>query len=523
MNVEISLEILKRLSLLGVEEVCICPGGRNAPFVKTLPLFSNLNAYSFYDERVAAFFALGLIKQSNKPVAVITTSGTAVANLLPATIEAYYSQLPLILITADRPQNYRGSASPQTIEQVGIFTHYAETLCDISNVDEINFDIKQKPIHINVCFDEPLLSDWKKYSSQKFHLKNEKDENKEGFGQSLLDESEKNRLKDFFEQAKSTLVLLGPDRFDQDIKNILLEWQLPIYAEACSNLREQKELQPLLLKSGEWFLNSNEVLDSFDSVIRIGQIPTVRLWRDLENRLKHWSVLSFSDHPFSGLSRVKLPPLKLCHLSKVKNFLNAEPNQLKNHKIFSSDKVFLNNLNSKLEMYPLSEQSWVRAISEWIPSNSQVFLGNSLPIREWDLTATFQEKNLNFQCNRGANGIDGLIATAMGWTKKNKTTFCILGDLSALYDMNALQSIIYAKGPLHVIVINNGGGRIFSPLFNDKNFENRHELNFKNLAEMFHFKYYLINQPDFSKVELSKVSLIEVAPNNQQTAEVYLD
>jgi 2-succinyl-5-enolpyruvyl-6-hydroxy-3-cyclohexene-1-carboxylate synthase len=146
-NLGIAREILDRVCAAGVTDFCVCGGSRNAPLLAVV----SGNVYTFVDERSAAFFALGRIKRDDRPVAVITTSGTAAAELLPATIEAYYSGAPLVLITADRPARFRGTAAPQSIEQVGLFGVYAAT--DFARWD------RRKPLHINIEFDEPLIDE----------------------------------------------------------------------------------------------------------------------------------------------------------------------------------------------------------------------------------------------------------------------------------------------------------------------------------------------------------------------------
>ncbi len=133
----------------GATEFCVCAGSRNSPLLAVLGA-SELRLFSFVDERSAAFFALGRIKLHGNPVAVVTTSGTAVAELLPAAVEAYYSGLPLMLISADRPARFRGTGAPQSIEQVMIFGVYAET--------ELETWSRSKPVHVNIEFEEPLLS-----------------------------------------------------------------------------------------------------------------------------------------------------------------------------------------------------------------------------------------------------------------------------------------------------------------------------------------------------------------------------
>jgi 2-succinyl-5-enolpyruvyl-6-hydroxy-3-cyclohexene-1-carboxylate synthase len=145
-NIALARRIISRLRGEGVEDFCVCGGSRNAPLLAVVG-----DAYTFVDERSAAFFALGRAKRDGRPVAVITTSGTAAAELLPATVEAYYSGVPLVLVTADRPARFRGTAAPQAIEQAGLFGVYAVT--DIDRWD------KRTPLHINVEFDEPLFDE----------------------------------------------------------------------------------------------------------------------------------------------------------------------------------------------------------------------------------------------------------------------------------------------------------------------------------------------------------------------------
>ncbi len=142
-----------------IQDFCICAGARNAPFVQLLETQSDLTRFHFFEERSAAFFALGRSQARGRPVAVVTTSGTAAAECLPAIIEGHYQQIPLLAITADRPSRYRGSGSPQTIEQVGLFSKYVEGVWDCESESESQ-DWKQwsgqKPFQINLCFEEPI-------------------------------------------------------------------------------------------------------------------------------------------------------------------------------------------------------------------------------------------------------------------------------------------------------------------------------------------------------------------------------
>src|SRR5207253_10241334 len=145
-NVDVARRLIDNVRALGVVDFCVCSGSRNAPLIAVMK-----DAYSFVDERSAAFFAVGRARRDERPVAVITTSGTAVAELLPAAVEAYYSGVPLVLITADRPARYRGTGAPQAIEQEAIFGVYASR--------DASAWTGEGPLHINIEFDEPLIDE----------------------------------------------------------------------------------------------------------------------------------------------------------------------------------------------------------------------------------------------------------------------------------------------------------------------------------------------------------------------------
>ena len=148
-NIELARRLIEHVRAAGANEFCVCAGSRNSPLLVVLGE-SDARLFSFVDERSAAFFALGRVKLHGNPVAVVTTSGTAVAEMLPAAIEAFYSGIPLILISADRPARFRGPGAPQAIEQIGLFGPYAETSLEVWT--------RARPLHLNIEFDEPLLT-----------------------------------------------------------------------------------------------------------------------------------------------------------------------------------------------------------------------------------------------------------------------------------------------------------------------------------------------------------------------------
>jgi 2-succinyl-5-enolpyruvyl-6-hydroxy-3-cyclohexene-1-carboxylate synthase len=416
----------------GVREFCVCSGSRNAPLLAVLGA-SDLRCFSFVDERSAAFFALGRIKLHGAPVAVVTTSGTAAAELLPALVEAYYSGLPLIPITADRPAAYRGTAAPQTIEQVGLFGVYGER-------------------HINVEFDEPLLDEPVQRQARTPVAP-----------QRVVEGQAPSPVLSF----RNPIVILGAlhERDRPRVKHFVEQLAAPVYAEPLSGLREQ-------LPNA---LHHERTLHRLqpDAVIRIGNVPTLRFWRDLESM--DIPVVHFSRLPFPGLTRGDVHPIEA---------LPEAPRPLDHS---TTDHAISKQLDQILAAEPTSELALFRRLSQELPNNARIYLGNSLPIREWDLAATREPKGFELEANRGANGIDGQLSTFFGWCKPGAMNVAIVGDLTALYDLNAPWIVPQLDAQFRIVVINNRGGRIFERVAApDKRLVlNEHDLRFDKWAEMF--------------------------------------
>ncbi|MGZ3745924.1 MAG: 2-succinyl-5-enolpyruvyl-6-hydroxy-3-cyclohexene-1-carboxylic-acid synthase [Pseudobdellovibrionaceae bacterium] len=528
-NMQLAANVLQVLVSSGIREFCLCAGARNSPFVHILEENQrsgenenkDIKVYSFFEERSAGFFALGRMAKTQRPMAVITTSGTAVAELLPAAIEATYSSLPLVIVSADRPKSYRGSGAPQSIEQVGIFSYYIEASLDI-DAENTHFSVKgltwKKPIHVNVCFGEPLIdgsitklempasSEWVKFPEQV--------------------ETTVGRETLHFLQAHKPLVILGtlPPKAQVPILGFLKKIQCPIYAEGISGLRGHPELKNLEIRSGENYIH--RLLDQgvCDAIFRIGGVPTVRLWRDLEDKRKNLPVFSVGYNHFSGLSR---PVNHFTHLASLPGIQIPErtPEDKEEHakelaSFMKEDLLLAEKKEQLLAKYPRSEPSLVWALSKKLKGQS-VYLGNSLPIRHWDLVADFDSYPARVVGNRGANGIDGQVSTFLGWSEETTENWCVVGDLTAMYDLSSLWITPQLENKnLRIVIINNKGGRIFQRLFKKDIFLNRHDLEFHCWAQMFHWDYQAWETiPANSQVEppLGEHVIIELIPDPQQT------
>jgi len=503
MNITLAKKILEALRAQGVKDIILCAGARNSPLVVLLERSQGFQIFNCFEERSAGFFALGRSQRDQTPVAVMTTSGTAVAELLPSAVEATYTQTPLIFVTADRPRNYRGTGAPQSIDQVGIFFKYVETCVDIAHPEEeldLSLWTRTAPLQINVCFDEPLIDeeipavDFEKLPSHPTKAP------------PLVPIATK--------AVNQPLVIVGPLSTDEakELAPHLEKLGAPIYAETLSNLRNEGSLQKLFIRSGEKIIRELFVKGLCQSVVRAGGVPTLRFWRDLEESFRLVPVQSISSSDFTGLSR------PVHHLVGLKNMPLVKAQWAKDPRaeIFQMDRNKSEKLEQLLKKYPQSEVSLISQLSKKMKS-SFTYVGNSLPIREWDLVCPF-EKQLGRQSgNRGANGIDGQISSFMGGSTTAGENWALLGDLTTMYDLSApWMTGQLEKMKMRLVVINNQGGLIFKNIFKKEIFLNRHQFEFSKWAEMWNWDYKKWDQvPD--QMQLGDHVVIELKPNPEQS------
>jgi 2-succinyl-5-enolpyruvyl-6-hydroxy-3-cyclohexene-1-carboxylate synthase len=269
------------------------------------------------------------------------------------------------------------------------------------------------------------------------------------------------------------------------VLDFTLAYGAAVYAEPLSGLREEREL------AGQIVLNERMLArGNFDAVLRIGGVPTLRYWRDLDTGdipVEHYTRL-----PFAGLSRGDV--------HSIDGLPASPPPVVRDDDFLSRDRIMAEQVALVLDREPQSEPALLRALSRELPSGSRIYLGNSLPIREWDLAATREPRGFTFEANRGANGVDGQLSTFFGWCKPRSENVCVIGDLTALYDLNApwICPQVNRGVRFRIIVVNNGGGRIFSRVaslapidraFRERIIENEHTLRFDDWAAMWDIDY----------------------------------
>lgn len=487
--------------------------------VEILQKQSHLKIFNFFEERSAAFFALGRIRSSGRPVAVVTTSGTAVAETLPAVIEAHYQGLPLLIVSADRPRSYRGSGSPQAIDQLGFFTNHVAGTWDFDSdltVDATwkNWNLNQ-PFHLNVCLGEPGAQLQVPVEFQKLNATQDSKINK-------VNLPEVDPI--VFGKLKNPLVIVGPlsPQERPGVEKFLKEFSGPKIVETLSGLSHLgKPCDPKIL---------------FDqgichSVLRIGAVPTLRFWRDLEDTYQKLPVYSFvsAENPWSGLSRVSFVIPGLNNLNQVLTVITkdtalsgqtddrADANPKGKHQESSPQghvQLFENLKSNELwsDTSQGLEQQLVKQLAEKI-QNLNLYVGNSLPVRHFDQVSN----GLKFKDvygNRGVNGIDGQISTYLGWTADHADeSWCVVGDLTAMYDLAALWVTPQLKpAKRRIVVINNGGGMIFNKFSKHPGFLNRHEIEFSGWAKMWSWSYQKWTEIPQDLGSLPDQVLIELVP-----------
>tara|TARA_B110000438_G_scaffold78236_1_gene78417 strand:- start:2174 stop:3865 length:1692 start_codon:yes stop_codon:yes gene_type:complete len=521
LNYKWSCRIVSQLYNFGVKTVCISPGSRNTPLTLAFLQHGKFECISHVDERSGAFFALGVALETQKPVAVLSTSGTATANFLPAVIEASQSRVPLIILTADRPANLIGTGANQTIVQKDIYGYYVRSskdvglpLTEMNGLDSsihnalqlatgMNWNNElvspQGPIHLNIPFEEPL------YSSLRTK-ENHKIESTKQFPLSVAVEPEIE-----IPESNFPLIVCGrlPVGFNTEpIFELSTYLNAPIFADPLSQIR-YGERHPNIISSYDHFLKLQNI--SPDLVIRIGQKPVSKR---LCEKLDEWNKLSilidscgrFNDDCNLVLSEKIESAIKI-----IKSKTNPIDSGWKNKIIELDSKV----KNTIIENHVGSwfEGAIAKTCFESLNDGDSFFIGNSMPIRDVDMFVSASDKNIHTFSNRGASGIDGIVSSALGVASKSDgNTLLLIGDLSFYHDMNGLLASSRNDINLTIVVVNNGGGGIFSflPIAEEKGKEfdefwsTTHDLDFSHVAKLYNCNYTKVDS-----IQLLKNALTE--------------
>ncbi|MFY0605423.1 MAG: 2-succinyl-5-enolpyruvyl-6-hydroxy-3-cyclohexene-1-carboxylic-acid synthase [Cyclobacteriaceae bacterium] len=539
----------KIISAHGIEAVVLSPGSRNAPLTISFARNQDLKIYNIVDERSAGFIALGIAQKTNKPVVLCCTSGTALLNYAPAIAEAYYQQIPLIVLSADRPSEWQDQRDGQTIRQVGAISNFVvgEYQMPTPTNEETGWEYTRKlneaigtsqgqkkgPVHINVPFREPFYPS----KDQSLEFSNDLHFIKKILGESKIDIL---RYQTSFAEARKILIVVGQKAMDAGFDDCLekLKSKAIVLADIISNVKnadirlhdhflaglnesDMDELRPDLLIT----LGKSVISKSLKQYLRTHKAAT------------HWHIEEkdqLADTFQSVTEHIIFPPeLWIKDLTTNKKLISTSENNEYRSVWETLESKTRSSFNSVKESWEFSEYVAFDYLLNALPAGIDLHLANSMPVRYANLLGNALP-NIEVFCNRGTSGIDGTNGTAVGNAlSSNKTTFLLTGDLSFFYDRNAFFHD-YDLSNLKIVIFNNQGGGIFR-LINGpsslpelpKHFETQHQRTARLTAEEFGFSYQMVDDESELPEVINRISqsgkpeILEIMTNPETNERVY--
>ncbi|AOV07026.1 2-succinyl-5-enolpyruvyl-6-hydroxy-3-cyclohexene-1-carboxylic-acid synthase [Sporosarcina ureilytica] len=542
--------ITSALKNAGVQSVVISPGSRSTPLAYAFALTKSFDVYTQIDERSAGFFALGLAKASRKPVVLLCTSGTAASNYFPAITEAHYSRIPLIAITADRPHELREVGAPQAIDQIRLYGEHvklsvdfplAENNADIDDFIERNVQRTVSvaltepmgPIHLNIPFREPLLIDMDmELPTLSFK--------KQFMATPSLDAATTRQIETILETSEQGLIIVGELASQLDKVSFwafakALNW--PVLCDPLSNLRTEipEDCIDLCIDQYDALLKSEEFGKSVlpKTVIRFGAQPVSKPLSIYLKKHRPSNYLVVDENP---QFRDSLGVVTHHIQSPVEAVLQVRVE--KERYAYTNRWIEANELLSSMldEYTPTAndEGTYAQVLFEHLPDGDDLISGSSMPIRDVDTFFRKTKRDIQIFANRGTNGIDGVVSTALGiQADRKRPTWLLIGDLSFLHDVNGLIATRFHESDLTIVIMNNDGGGIFSflpqatvPSHFEDLFGTPTGLTFEHIAAMYGAQYASITTVESFNEELARkkerpLRIIEVFTNRQENVDAH--
>ncbi|WP_069804967.1 2-succinyl-5-enolpyruvyl-6-hydroxy-3-cyclohexene-1-carboxylic-acid synthase [Thermogemmatispora onikobensis] len=500
---------VSELRRAGIAHVVICPGSRSTPLALACAEQEGLRVWMHIDERAAAFFALGMARRLASPVALLCTSGTAAANFFPAIIEARLTRVPLVVLTADRPPELRDCGAPQAIDQLRLYGVYVKWFMDAALPEATTAALRYirtlanravalararpaGPVHLNLPFREPLTPEpqpqllpptserdplaWEGRAGQAPYVRVTE---AEGVG---LPAAEVARLATLLHQHRRGLIIAGPQSepdLAPALQRLAERCGYPLLADPLSQVRSSGQPTGSVLCSYDAFLRSERFVTSSapELVLRFGAMPTSKplllyLQRYADRPLLVVDGAGGWEEPTQLASEMlHADPLIVCEqlveaLAQTGSNEERQEGWLEHWQ--QAERLTRQALRQTMETFrPLFEGRVFSELAELLPDGSTLYASNSMPVRDLD---TFFWSTRRIRClgNRGANGIDGVLSSALGVSAAQQTladagpVVLVIGDLAFLHDLNGLIAAHLHRLPLLIILINNDGGGIFS-------------------------------------------------------------
>lgn len=535
-NYAFSTVFVDELARSGLRHVCVAPGSRSSPLTIAFAHHPEIKTWVHLDERSAGFFAVGMAQALGEPVALVCTSGTAAANFHPAVVEARYGFVPLLVLTADRPPELWDSGAPQTIDQVRMYGSHAKWSISMPP-PEVTTDLMlfvrsiacrafattitppEGPVHVNFPFREPLEpavlnSDFPKEEYETAVDAWQGRSDGEPFiyvpaVAQIAHQADIERLADKLVSTERGLILCGPQRDPELAVEVVALSRLlgyPILADPLSQVRCGPHDRGTIVDCYDIFLRDSSVVSALNPevVLRFGAVPNSRpITKYLEHHRSTRHVVIGDSHCWTDPTHTttelfRVAPVNFCRaMSAVINSGDTISSWAQRwYKLAEITKAAVRKTMEGFneEMF---EGKVFDQLSSIIPDGANVFVGNSMPIRDQDAFFPSTARRTRFLANRGVSGIDGIISSALGAAAVSTgNSILVLGDISFYHDMNGLLAIKAYGLDATIVVINNDGGGIFSflPQVSYKDvfetyFGTPHGLTFQAAAELYGVSY----------------------------------
>ena len=478
------------LAAAGIRDAVICPGSRSTPLALALGVSPDIRVRVLLDERAAGFFALGIARTARRPVAVLVTSGTAAMELAPAVVEASYSRVPLVVLTADRPAELRDRGAAQTIDQDHLYGRAAKWFAELPLFDghpataahvrsvagravATAWAGPAGPVHLNVPFREPLLPDGSLEATDAGATPaGPRSTTSAVAGRRTLDDAGLNDVVGRVSAARRGLIVAGPDddpALPEALAVLAGATGFPILADPLSGLRTGRHDRSLVVARGDQLVRRGAWIDAHrpDLVIRTGAMPTSKPIAELLAAARPELLVMDGD---GGWRESALVPATFVHAdpaataialagrvdggradSWATGWLDADAAATQ------AMDAWLAALDEPFEGAPFA------ALAAVLPDGATLWAGNSMPVRDMDGWLPSTERQITVRANRGANGIDGVVSTSLGSAAVAAGPVAlVVGDLSFLHDLNALVAAKLHGLSATIVLVNNDGGGIFS-------------------------------------------------------------
>lgn len=501
-QIELAQSIIEICKAKNIQHIIISPGSRNAPLTIGFASDPFFTCYSLADERCAAFFGMGIAQQREFPIALVCTSGSALLNYYPAVAEAFYSQIPMIIISADRPTSKIDIGDGQTTRQRNVYENhiiYNANLSEEANQENdilinnaINTAIAQKgPVHINAPFEEPLYNTVDTLTVSPTLLEIE---------ELPLQFTEYDQYIADYKAASKKLVLVGVNN-PGVLSDAVIDWlasdpSVIVMTETTSNLHHPTYVEHIdriitTFSEKDFLAFQPDILITFG-----GMVVSKRIKAFLRNYkpAQHWHIDTLRHYDTYDALNKKVLDTPENFFQSIKEHVLPSVESTYNPWIQAIVEARLEKHNVYLESIPFSDLKVFEVLFAHLPQHTQLQISNSSAIRYAQLIKIGASNDV--YCNRGTSGIDGSTSTAIGAAvASNKPTLLITGDIGFLYDSNGLWNN-YIPANFKILLLNNGGGGIFrilpghkeTPVFNTF-FETSHSLTAEHLAKMYKFNY----------------------------------